>query len=301
MIRYGTTLAALESAVDAVKPGWRARALARTQAFASLGHYDETGGIWSEIKDVFIELQHQKCAFCERKLESKKEYDVEHFRPKSSVKPWTVPGDLNAKGVVLSQPAGRAKEPGYHLLAYHLLNYSVACAKCNSELKSDYFPIAGARSSDGDDPVGLTGTEKPLLVFPIGGFDDNPEDILEFRGPIPQAKAPQGTHNHHRGLLTAAFFKLDDINKRKELFRGRLDVIQKMGLAFRTMHDAGASAATRGRCQTIVDYHLSEDSAHTACGRCYANLWAQDPVKGEEIWNDAVDALEKMSPLRVRK
>lgn len=301
MIRCDTTLADLEAGADLVKPGWRGRATARTLAFAALGRYEEVGPIWSEIKDVFIELQRQKCAFCERKLESKKEYDVEHFRPKTSVNPWPVPADLAAKGVVLNQPAGGVGEPGYHLLSYHLLNYSVACAKCNSELKSDYFPIAGQRSSASDDPVSLTNTENPLLVFPIGNFDDDPEDILQFRGPAPQAKAAPGTHKHRRGLLTIAFFKLDDMKKRKELFRGRLDVIQKMGLAFMRLNDPGVPGATRDRCQKLIDHHQTADAAHTACGRSYAALWAQDPVKAEEIWNDAVDALDKMSPLRVRR
>jgi hypothetical protein len=301
MIRCATTLAELEAAADLVKPGWRVRAATRTQNFAALGRYEEVGPIWSEIKDVFIDLQREKCAFCERKLESKKEYDVEHFRPKTSVSHWSVSAELAAKGVVLNQPANLAVEAGYHLLAYHLLNYSVACAKCNSELKNDYFPISGPRASTSDDPISLTAIEKPLLVFPIGNFDEDPEDVIEFRGPAPQAKAAPGTQKHFRGLLTIAFFGLDDMKKRKELFRGRLNVIQKMGLAFMRMSDAGIPVATHDRCKRIIHYHLTADAAHTACGRCYAALWGSNPAKAEEIWNDAVDALERMSPLRVTK
>lgn len=301
MIRYDTTLAGLEAAADLVKPGWRARATARTQTFAALGRYEEASTIWSEIKDVFIELQKQKCVFCERKLESKKEYDVEHFRPKSSVKPWAVSADLVSKGVIVQQPKDGLKEPGYHLLAYHLQNYSVACAKCNSELKSDHFPIAGNRDCGGNDPVLLTQSEKPLLLFPIGDFDDDPEDVIQFRGFAPMASGPAGTHKHHRGLVTIAFFKLDDARKRKELVRGRLDVIQKMGLAFMRLNDPSVSPDTRNRCQKIIAYHLSPDAAHTACGRHYAALWQADPAKAEEVWNDAVDAIERMSPAKARR
>lgn len=300
MIRYQTDLTELETAAQRVKPGWKARADARTTTFATSGRYEEDSSIWSQIKDVFIELQRNKCAYCERKLESRKEYDVEHFRPKTSVKPWPVSSDLASKGVVVNQPADGSKEPGYHLLAYHLQNYSVACAKCNSELKSDYFPISGMRDASGADPVALTDTEKPFLLFPLGDFDDDPEEIIWFRGPTPQTVAKPGTHKHQRGLLTIAFFKLDDQKKRKELFRGRLNVIQKMGLAFMRLNDAGAPAATKDRCRRIIDYHQSPDAAHTACGRHYAELWRVDPIKAEEIWNDAVDALDKMSPLKVR-
>jgi len=80
--------------------------------------------MWSEIKQVFIDLQERKCAFCERPLESKKEYDVEHFRPKGSVKPWKPTAALIAAGVTINQTT--TKEPGYHLLPYNLLNYTVA-------------------------------------------------------------------------------------------------------------------------------------------------------------------------------
>ena len=41
--------------------------------------------LWSETKQVYIELQHSKCAFCEKPLEGRIEQDVEHFRPKGEV------------------------------------------------------------------------------------------------------------------------------------------------------------------------------------------------------------------------
>src|SRR5207342_665422 len=87
-----------------------------------------------------------KCAYCERKLEAeeygKGEQDVEHFRPKNSVRSWHLPAELAQQGVALGSVANPSS--GYYLLPYHLFNYCAACKPCNSAIKSDYFPIAGA-------------------------------------------------------------------------------------------------------------------------------------------------------------
>ncbi len=303
MIRYPITLDELKKRIESAEqgghPGWSARAEALTRKFDSAGKYlDSESSIWSEIKNVFINLQHRKCAFCERHLEAKKEYDVEHFRPKSSVKRWPVSKDLLAAGVVVRQSATPTpKEAGYHLLTYNLQNYSVACATCNSVLKSDYFPIKGTRQSGGDAPITLLTAEEPFLLFPVGNFDEDPEDIITFHGVSPQAKPPRGTHAHHRALLTITFFKLDDLNKRRELFRGRADVIQKMGLAFQRLEDRNLPLDKKARCERIIAYHKSAAAPYTSCGRSYARLWQQDPASAERVWEDAVDILDKISPI----
>lgn len=295
----GGLQAELEARAEKVKKGWRARADALTDGFRTAGKYEETSPIWSEIKDVFIEIQNRKCAFCERPLESKKEYDIEHFRPKGSVKPWKVPPELTAAGIVVNQTA--AKDEGYYLLPYHLLNYTVACAKCNSELKSDYFPILGTRQPTGEDPAALQAAEKAWLIYPLGDLDEDPEKLITFHGLSPQAAARKGSFNHRRALLTIAFFYLDDRNKRKELYRGRADVIQKMGLAFRVMDTPGTPAAMKAQCQTIIDYHQSAGAAHTSCGRAYAKLWKQDQATAEELWTESVDFLASISPPNRRR
>jgi len=297
MIRYSITLDNLNQQADGISGTWLARAAALTAKFETAGKYlDSEAPIWSEIKDIFISLQQRKCAFCERKLEAKKEYDVEHFRPKGSVKRWKVAPELTAAGVVVNQPAtANPKEAGYHRLAYHLLNYSVACAQCNSVLKSDYFPIKGTRQPGSDNPVPLLVGEQPFLLFPIGDWDDDPEEIISFHGLSPQAKARKGTHKHHRGLLTIDFFNLDNADKRVELFRGRADVIKAMWLAFFLLGDDRTTAEKREKYQKIFDYHQSERAPHTSCGRSYGRLCLADPAKAEEIFNGAVDFLESRS------
>ena len=92
MIRYDVTPSDLEAAVRRIAPNWLTDAAARTEYFRSVGRYDEDGGTWSAIKDAYMRLQHNKCAYCERKLsgppEGRIEHDVEHYRPKSVVKAW---------------------------------------------------------------------------------------------------------------------------------------------------------------------------------------------------------------------
>jgi hypothetical protein len=76
----------LRARVEAHNPGWSARARKRTDALCKQKRYGEPTAIWNEIKPVFMALQHDKCAFCERKLEGGElgtiEHDIEHFRPK---------------------------------------------------------------------------------------------------------------------------------------------------------------------------------------------------------------------------
>jgi hypothetical protein len=206
MIAYQITKSKLESLIDAEAPGWRQRAALRTEGFRQKGRYEEDSSIWSEVKVVYMRLQGDcKCAYCERKLESidfgKIEQDVEHFRPKGSVRAWKLPKAFKDQGILATNVPKKGR--GYFLLPYHPFNYSAACKPCNSALKKDYFPIAGKYSLTGDNPAKLT-KEKPFLICPIGDFDDAPEDLIRFHGVSPQPVAAKG-HNRERALVTIEF------------------------------------------------------------------------------------------------
>jgi hypothetical protein len=90
MIRYPVTEQQLIDAINQLAPNWLADVAARTARFRQAGRYNEESGVWSRIKDVYLALQHDKCAYCERRLagspEGRIEHDVEHYRPKSEVK-----------------------------------------------------------------------------------------------------------------------------------------------------------------------------------------------------------------------
>ncbi len=162
-----------------------------------------------------------KCAYCERKLESVRygagEQDVEHFRPKKGIRPWRAPVSLRDAGITITDPVG--VDRGYYLLAYHPCNYAAACKPCNSALKRDYFPIAGAFQIAGGDPEALQ-DELPLLIYPLGTFDTDPEHLIEFYGLTPRPVVEEG-HARCRALTTLTFFHLADPIGRKNLYRER--------------------------------------------------------------------------------
>ncbi len=110
------------------------------------------------VRKILWRHHHKKCCYCERKLHWKRESDVEHFRPKSSVKE-------------------HVSHKGYWWLAYEWDNYLFSCKICNSDYKSNRFPLlpGGKRmvaKGDGD----LT-AEKPVLIHPI---DEDPESFIRF-------------------------------------------------------------------------------------------------------------------------
>jgi len=92
LIRYDFKQADLTAEIVASDPRWFEKALTRTKKFQKLGRFEEKSSIWSKTKPAFMRLQMNKCVFCERQFENPEygtiEFDVEHFRPKSSVEPW---------------------------------------------------------------------------------------------------------------------------------------------------------------------------------------------------------------------
>ncbi len=207
MVRFEVTVKDITARVNSVRPTWLTHAADRTKGFIVAGRFGESSSIWSEIKTVFIELQHQKCAYCERSLPGETfglaEYDLEHYRPKGRVQVWPAPTD----GLNYSFQTGVDNPTGYYWLAYGLGNYAVACKSCNSGLKLDRFPIAGTRGTTVTSIAMLNKTEKPFLIFPIGLTDDNPRDLIGFLGAVPSPKAKTG-RKQRRAQVTIDFFRL---------------------------------------------------------------------------------------------
>lgn len=284
MIGYKLSHKELEKLIEAHAPGWLARAKKRTADFVAAGKYSEASSIWSDVKVVYMRLQGEaKCIYCERKLESEAngliEQDVEHFRPKGRVRRWQPPAELAAEGLSATDPGTNA--PGYHRLPYHLFNYSAACKPCNSTLKSDCFPIAGNYKFNGSNPKTLV-SERPLLIYPLGDFDDDPEDLIKFQGVSPQPVLAHG-HGRNRALATITFFELGDPIKRKNLFRERAQIITALWHQLEAMaNNPGDTVAS----DLVTDYQ-SDKAPHTNCARSFANLYQQDRLEAQAIYRAA--------------
>jgi hypothetical protein len=95
MIRYEFDNAVVEAEVRAIDRTWFEKAKKRTRKFIDVGRFEDAAPIWSTVKAAFMRLQQNKCLFCERQFENpdygKIEFDIEHFRPKSSVSAWPDP------------------------------------------------------------------------------------------------------------------------------------------------------------------------------------------------------------------
>lgn len=288
MIRYpAATLAAIEAEVDKIAPTWRARAKVRTDAAVAAGQFVETSSIWSEVKPVFMRFQHNKCVFCERPLAGELvgliEQDVEHFRPKSSVRAWP-PAPPAHPGYAFA--TGGAYPGGYYWLAYTLDNYAASCKPCNSTLKSDCFPIAGpVRGVAVDMPLALNRSEFPHLIYPLGTNDDDPEDIITFDGIAAVPKHAAGP-NHERAMVTIDFFRLND---REELWIERFRVIREIWTHWDRM-ETHADPSERAAAQATLVELTREDAPHASCARSFMKMIQNAPLEAFEMFKLARQA-----------
>lgn len=299
MIGYPISLADLKDKIRAEDSDWLDDADLRTEAFRSAGKYDEklplqkngtpigskATSIWSRIKVVYIRLQNEKCAYCERKLESeeygKGEHDLEHYRPKKQTKPWQPPAYLVKLGVTPTQPIHGNEDPGYHLLAYHPFNYCTSCNTCNRALKKNDFPIENGRDTNGDDPNLLLQREQPLLIYPIGDFDEDPTNLIHFNGVIPSPVKNFSGDRKRRALTTIEFFKLADF-RRKNLHLERANEITQI-------YSYLEHSVTPGDDWDLLVQHLtSPKHRHTNCNRSFVSLYKQDKQKAVEIFKAAL-------------
>ncbi len=292
MIRYQIDLQGLglRDRVEALKPGWVGRAAERAQRFIDLGKYADRSSIWSEIKPVFIRLQERKCAFCERALPGERygkgEHDLEHFRPKSSVKKWPTARIRRERKLDYQFSTGGARAGGYYWLAYDLENYATACKSCNSALKSSYFPIAGQRGAVPASVSELHASEEPFLIYPLGELDDDPEELISFIGivAVPRSEIDE---KRRRAQVTIDFF---DLNNRDELWDERFAVIRSLWQALRNRELAQDQAEQDDASLTIEEL-ISARSPHTSCARSFLALFEDDPRAAWRVYREARDSL----------
>lgn len=291
MIRIQTSQQALYDAIDAEKPLWQQKAKERTQQYKGLGKYGGGSEFWGDIKNVYINLQHEKCAYCETKLAGKslasKVHEVEHFRPKSQVSKW--PGKPK-KGATAYEPpceVGGESGNGYYLLAYHPLNYAIACTRCNSTLKSDYFPVRGKRNVKGSDPIKLK-SEDPLLVYPLSNVDADPSDLIRFEGVLAVPTKSKGK-NYQRALITIQFFRLNH----EDLTTRRAQIIAALWLNWRMLEVATIPVSLREDTQAAIDMAMAPTAEFSGCARDFVALCDEDRALAKQYGEVAQSLLGK--------
>lgn len=131
---------------------------------------DDNDGLWKDdkLKEWMLSLSHDKCWYTEVKCGA--EYlEVEHFRPKGSVK--------NEDGTKVTD--------GYYWLAFNLANYRLSKPMPNRK-KGSYFPIfnENARATSNQD---CHLDEQPYFLDPVSprdhlllSFNDNGKAVPEL-------------------------------------------------------------------------------------------------------------------------
>jgi hypothetical protein len=278
MIGYPFTRTELRDLIDAAQPDWRTKARELTDRVVAGGAFPKKGNdLWTEIRSVFVELQGRKCAFCERDMAALpfggNEQPVEHFRPKGRTKPWK--GEATEEfWALVGDDLGDGREGGYYWLAYHEENYVTSCATCNSRLKSDYFPIFGTPGNPTRSPRQLA-SEKPALIFPVGDFDDDPSELITFRGivPVPASTDP---HARRRALVTIRFFALDT---REELLEQRALALRTFWIAMHGVSHPDPIVAQMAEAQLV--FATSVRAPHTRCVRAFESLAASNLAEAQ--------------------
>ncbi|WP_043433318.1 hypothetical protein [Cystobacter fuscus] len=291
MIRISVTSQELDRFIEQRVPGWRERAAKRTQQARKQKRF--TGeGIWSEVKSVYMALQHHKCAYCERPMaegaHANIEYDVEHFRPKSRVMPW--PDEKTAKELRIRYKVRSGNPKGYPLLAHDPRNYVVTCKVCNSPLKADHFPIDGEPSDEGSDIAKLNAEEKPLLIFPLGVADPSPEELITFEGILP-VPTKRGGHDRKRAQVTIDFFRL---HLRTELRDGRAHLLVLLWQNLERMQEG--TPEQRQRAREVLAAARGNSFPHSRCARAFLDLYERDPAKAKDYYLAAHELMVRKEP-----
>ncbi len=279
MIRYSVSETELIAMIDAISPTWRDRAKRRTKKFITAGCYSDKTDIWGEIKTVYINLQHEKCGYCETKLQgtvlASKVHEVEHYRPKSSVREWPNPAVSYWKDFAPTWSTGTPSTEGYYRLAYHPLNYLISCTRCNSTLKSNYFPVRGNRDFTSMHPTTML-SESALLLYPIASTDpDNPEDIITFDGVLAVPRHLTGP-SYERAVTNIEFFQLNHQDLTSRRGEEILDVWTALSLL-----DSLPSEKTL--CETIINNKCGPKGQFSACLSAYVRLYRSDYAKAKKI------------------
>lgn len=270
MIRYDCEPAGISAQVADLDAKWEGKAEKETKALIKAGCFPPgSKTIWSLVKPAFMAVQHNKCIYCEKQLANSTygtiEWDLEHFRPKSTVASW--PDAARHADLQYTFATGDASATGYYWLAYSLGNYAASCKVCNSTFKHIYFPVAGARGPVPAQPEALF-AEEPFLCLPLGSGDEDPENLIRFVVTTAIPAADNGPLRD-RGQVIIDFFGL---NKRDDLHRERAQMIGLLGNALANRADGHGREVD----ERIIARMEGDNIPHANCVRSFRRLWETD-------------------------
>ena len=279
MIAYPVTQDQLVAAIERISPNWLTKAHRDTLAARGTLKYDSSKNYWGDIKQAFMTLQSNKCAYCEKPMaegeKSNIDYDVEHHRPKSRCRPW--PDAKTKQRLNIDYVLNNGRDRGYPELAFHPFNYIVACKVCNSPYKSDYFPLIGNPNQDSFDPVELNRTENPVIPMPLGEWGEDPSDFLDFEGFVAVAKS----NEPRRKKRAEAFIDFFELNRRSDLLVGRAVLVLLCYYALREVKEPDL-ARNKLEAQKWVDDYCASGTGYSAVAKSFVKLFGTQPQLAKE-------------------
>lgn len=295
MIRITVGRADLLDRIEACNKTWLQRAAERTAEFGAAGKYVEGSEFWGDIKQVYIDLQHEKCAYCETRLQgdefASKVHEVEHFRPKKRVRVWPDRKRPYWRHFPDNIVTGAASATGYYLLALHPFNYSIGCTRCNSTLKSDYFPVRGTRAVTLAAPD-LDADEDKLLIYPLSDLDIDPAEVITFDGVLAVPRAGLDPRLDERAVTTIAFFQLnhqDLTTRRAEMLVLLWNVLEHRRLE--------TDAAEHARIDAELDTFCGPSGQFSACMAAFRAMHASNHELARKHANNARELLSGRAKL----
>jgi hypothetical protein len=127
---------------------------------------------------------------------------------------------------------------------------------------------------------------RPALAGVIRRHVNAAQELIGFNGTSPFAKKAAG-HQMHRALVTIAFFKLDDVEQRSNLFLERAQGIIALYQRLKDADDQTLSAQERQEAQDDVALSISRKMPHANCMRNFVQLFKSDPARARQIYEDA--------------
>lgn len=286
MIHYALDHQALIDAINqelgsqAKQDSWWRRAHADFQRAVQERRFEKTHAYWSEIKGAFIELQHHKCAYCERPMAQGPnraiDYDVEHHRPKSQTQAW--PDAATVQRLKITYQVGQGRARGYPELAHQPSNYAVACKVCNSPLKADHFPLLGQAHQDSYDIAELNRVEQPAIPLPLGDWGEDPSGFLDFEGFV----AVAGSADPAQRLRAQVVIDFFELNLRPDLLLGRAQAIALLHEHLRETQQP-VLAHDVAQAQAWLQADLADSAPYAAAARAFAKLNGRNPARAREV------------------
>ena len=299
MIHYQATLGQLVGAINATlgtvakQNSWWYRAHSDFVRAVKQRTHIAKQAYWSEIKDAYITLQCNKCAYCETPMpEGSKAliaYDVEHHRPKSRTSAW--PDAKKRQSLAIDYHVGSGRSRGYPELAHHPYNYAVACKVCNSPYKGSFFPILGKADDASYVVAVLNKHEHPTIPLPLGDWGEDPSAFLTFEGFI-AVPASADAQSRKRAQVVIDFFEL---NRRPDLLLGRATAIVVAYQHLKELRDPDL-ATDVAMAQSWVDSDLREAAPYASAVRAFKHLFDTDEAKAREVARLANRYISKKSP-----